>query len=236
MLPKKPDRDKTYWKITNDEENHRGLQYKTGLIIDPKPFNDDPTLSCVLGGIYFTTKEYIHRFLPFGTNLRPVKIPKDARVVLDLKGDKYRADKLVFREKKNLDYYFDHLFDKETFPKKDYWYLMKHCSDHFDKWFDKETFPREDYNFIVIYCSKHFDKWFDKKIFPKKDYQYLAEYCSNHFDIWFDKKTFPKKDYWSLAKNCQDNFSKWFDRKTFPEKYHWYLERYCKEYKHIWEE
>ena len=28
-----------YYKILNESENHQGLQYKTGLNIDPKPFN-----------------------------------------------------------------------------------------------------------------------------------------------------------------------------------------------------
>jgi len=184
MLPKKPDRSKTYWKVTNDEENHHRLQYKTDLVIDHKPFNDDPDESCVEGGIYFTTKEYIHRFFWIGTNLRPVKIPKDARVVLDLKGDKYRADKIILGEKKDLNYYFDHLFDRKTFLKKDYWYLAEYCPKHFDKWFDKKIFPKEDYWYLIKYCSKHFDKWFDKKTFPKEDYWYLEKHCKKYKHIW----------------------------------------------------
>ena len=207
MLPKEPDRDKTYWKITNDEENHRGLQYKTGLIIDPKPFNDDPTLSCVLGGIYFTTKEYIHRFFWIGTNLRPVKIPKDARVVLDLKGDKYRADKIILGEKKDLDYYFDHWFDKKTFPKKEYWYLAKYCSGYFSEWFDKNTFPIRYYSYLAIHCSEHFDEWFDENTFLKSHYKYLAEGCSDHFDKWFDENTFPEKYKVVLRDYCPEHYN-----------------------------
>jgi len=140
MLPKKPDRRKTHWKVTNESEYHYGLQYKTGLVVDPKPFNDDPTLSCVEGGIYFTTKEYIHKFFWIGTNLRPVKIPKDARVVLDPNNDKYRADKVILGEKKDLNYYFDHLFDRKTFPIDEYKYLIKHCNKYFNKWFDIEMY------------------------------------------------------------------------------------------------
>jgi len=187
MLPKEPDRDKTYWKVTNDKECHYGLQYRTGLIVDPKPFNDNPNESCVEGGIYFTTKEYIHRFFWIGTNLRQIKIPKNASVVLNLEGDKYRADKVILGEKRDLEYYFDHLFNKKTFPVDDYGYLIKHCKKYFDKWFDKKILPKIYYRYLAIYYSDHFDKWFDRNIFPKEYYWYLARFCEKHFNKWFDK-------------------------------------------------
>jgi len=37
--------------------------------------------------------------------------------------------------------------------------MAEYCSKHFDKWFDKEIFPRKDYYYLEKYCSKHFDKW-----------------------------------------------------------------------------
>ena len=46
-----------YLKITNKEENHYGLGYHDGLVEDIIPFQ--PEGSCVPGGIYFTTPEYI---------------------------------------------------------------------------------------------------------------------------------------------------------------------------------
>ena len=187
MLPTTCDRSKTYYKITNEKECHYGLQYHTGLIIDPKPFDSDPTHSCVEGGIYFTTKEYLHRFFSYGCWIRPVKVPEDAKVIRDSSGNKYRADKLIFLERKEFEFYFDNIFDKEIFPRKDYYYLAMHCQEHLDKWFDKETFPRENYRYMAEYCSKHFDKWFDKEIFPRKDYYYLAMHCSEHFDKWASK-------------------------------------------------
>jgi len=235
MLPEKPDRRKTYWKVTNDKECHYGLQYRTGLVIDPVPFNNNPNESCVGGGIYFTTKEFVHRFFQIGTNLRPVKIPKDARVILDPEGDKYRADRVILREKEDLDYYFDHLFDRKTFPIDEYWHLAVYCQKYFDKWFDKKSFPKKYYRYLADYCHEHFDKWFDKNIFPEKDYWYIAKYCSKYFNKWFDKKMFPKEDYLYLVEYCPEHFDKWFDKKTFPKEDYWALERYCKEYKHIWE-
>ncbi len=178
MLPMKCDRRKTYYKITNKEECHNGLQYHDGLIIDPKPFDDDPTHSCVKGGIYFTTKEHLHKFFKHGCWIRPVKIPKDAKVIRDPSNNKYRANKLFFLSRKDFRFYFDNLFDKKTFPKEDYYFLAMYNSEHFDIWFDKELFPHDDYYYLARYCSEYFHKWFDKETFPKEDYRYLTRYCS----------------------------------------------------------
>ena len=159
MLPKIPDRRKIYYKITNKEENHHGLQYHDGLIIDPIKFDDDPKKSCVEGGIYFTTKERLHEFFGHGCWIRPVKIPSNAKVVLDPIGDKYRADKLFFKPRKNFDFYFDKWFDRKTFPKIDYCYLAKYCSKYFNIWFDKTTFPKNDYWSLAKFCSKYRHIW-----------------------------------------------------------------------------
>ena len=170
MLPKIPDRRKIYYKVTNQKENHHGLQYHDGLIIDHEKFNGNPKNSCVKGGIYFTTKEYLHKFFKYGCWIRPIKIPLNAKVILDSTGNKYRANKLFFKPRKSFSFYFNKLFNKKTFPREYYWYL-------------------------AIYYSKYIDMWFNKEIFPKEHYWYLAEYCSKYFDVWFNKKTFPKKEY-----------------------------------------
>jgi hypothetical protein len=260
LLPKSPNISETYYKITNQEESHNDLQYRDGLIIDPVEFNDDPRKSCVPGGIYFTTAEHLPKFLNYGIWIRPVTIPKDASVVLDPEGDKYRADKLFFHPRKNIDFYFDKLFDKKTFledyyrylaeycldkfdiwfdkktfPIGGYWYLAEYCLDKFDIWFDKKTFPIGGYWCLAEYCSDKFDVWFDKKTFPIKDYYYLAIYCSDKFDIWFDKKTFPIENYRHLAIYCSNKFNIWFDKETYQKEDYYYLARYCSDKKHIWD-
>jgi uncharacterized protein (DUF3820 family) len=179
------------------------------LIIDPVEFNDDPEKSCVPGGIYFTTAGYLPRFFKYGIWIRPVTIPEKARVILDPEGDKYRADKLFFHQRKSIDFYIEKLFDKKTFPIENYRYLVIYCSDKFDIWFDKETFPEYQYPYLAEHCSNKFDVWFDKEIYPIGSYWYLAIYCSDKFDIWFDKKTFPIKDYYYLAKYCSDKKHIW---------------------------
>jgi hypothetical protein len=89
-----------YLKITNAKENHFGLQYHDGLNIDPLPFAKEG--SCCTGGIYFTTPEYICRFLYVGIYIREVIVPEDAEMVLDPQGDKWRASKVTLFPRKDL--------------------------------------------------------------------------------------------------------------------------------------
>jgi hypothetical protein len=89
-----------YLKITNLEENHHGLQYHYGLIIDPIPFKRKG--SCVSGGIYFTTPEFICSFIYYGPWVREVTIPEDAEMVQDPEGDKWRASKVILSSRKDL--------------------------------------------------------------------------------------------------------------------------------------
>ena len=156
-LPRVPNRSETYYKITNEKECHYDLQYHDGLIVDTKSFDDNPKHSCAVGGIYFTTKEHIHKFFEYGKWIRPVTIPEDARVIFDPEGDKYRADRLFFHSRENIEFYFTDLFDKKTFPKQGYHFLTEHCSEHFDIWFNKKTFPGRYYWRLVTYCSKYFN-------------------------------------------------------------------------------
>ncbi len=59
----------TYYKITNENENHNGYQYIDGLNILNEQFNDDMNDSCGKGGLYFTNDENIIDFLSYGVNL-----------------------------------------------------------------------------------------------------------------------------------------------------------------------
>ena len=183
-LPEIPDRRKTYYKMMKETECHNGLQYCDGLIIDPKEFNNNKHASCVEGGIYFTTEKYIHKFFCYGRIIRPITIPSDAKVLLDPEGDKYRTDRLFFHPKKDMDFYFDSLFDKRTFPKEEFSYLARYCPDYFDKWFDKKTFPKYEHYYLATHCPDHFRKWFDKEIFPKNEYWRLEKYCQKYGHIW----------------------------------------------------
>lgn len=184
VLLKTFDWTKTYLKVTNKEECHHNLQYREGLIVDPIPFNSNPKECCCKGGIYFTTPEYIHRFFWIGSWIRKITVPEDAKVVMDIFKDKFRADKVILGERYNFGWYFDNYYDKKVFLEEDYLYLIEFCSKYFNKWFNKKTFPKKDCWQLAKYCPEHFKKWFNVKSFPEKDWWYLAKYCSNYKQIW----------------------------------------------------
>ena len=96
---KKFNRKQVYYKITNETENHHGLQYHTGRVVDIIPFNDNPEKSCVPGGIYFTDKDHILNFGSYGPWVRPLTIPEGVEVILDHEGDKFRAHEVDMLER-----------------------------------------------------------------------------------------------------------------------------------------
>ena len=91
----------TYYKITNQEENHNGFQYQDGLNVLIEPFN--MTGSCVAGGLYFTTKEHIHKFYSYGVNIREIEIPEsDPDFLMVQYENKWRANKIILGKKYSL--------------------------------------------------------------------------------------------------------------------------------------
>jgi ankyrin repeat protein len=87
-----------YFKITNEEENHHGLQYRDGLVKDNLPFAREG--SCVPGGIYFTDLKFIPFYFTYGVYIREVTVPPDAEFVKD--NDKYRASKVILGPRRHL--------------------------------------------------------------------------------------------------------------------------------------
>ena len=89
-----------FYKITNESENHNGLQYKAGLNIDIKPFN--PSGNCSPGGIYFA-REDILAFLDYGCFIREVEIPSDAQVYENPGNPKkWKADKVILKRRRKI--------------------------------------------------------------------------------------------------------------------------------------
>jgi hypothetical protein len=227
--------NQTYYKITNKRENHRDFQYKDGLNIDIIPFNDNPNESCVPGGLYFTSLEHIIEFFNYGRWIREVKIPKDAKVIKDPDGNKWRADKIILGRKYSFEEYFEELWNPDKFNWDWSEYLAKYYSDHFDKWWNPERFDWKWSRYLAIYCSDHFDKWWNPEKFDWKWSRYLAIYCSDHFDKWWnpDKFNWDWSEY--LAKYYSEHFDKWWNPEKFDWYYSYYLAKYCSDYKHIWE-
>ena len=99
----------TYYRCNNANELHHGLQYKTGYIIDHLPFNDNPTASCVPGGLYFTDIEHIGAFIKADGHIRPVKIKKEIKVILDPDNDKFRAHEFEMLDEISLKELFNRM-------------------------------------------------------------------------------------------------------------------------------
>jgi tRNA threonylcarbamoyladenosine modification (KEOPS) complex Pcc1 subunit len=90
----------TYYKITNESENHNNLQYQDGLVEDIIPFAQEG--SCCEGGIYFSDEKNILEFLDYGVFIRRVEIPNDSQMVKDPEGGKWRASKVFLHPRKDL--------------------------------------------------------------------------------------------------------------------------------------
>ena len=71
----------TFYKFTNNEENHYGYQYIDGLNIDTNEF-DINRGDCSKGGLYFTSEKYIIEWINGNKYVRIVTIPDDARVYI----------------------------------------------------------------------------------------------------------------------------------------------------------
>jgi len=89
-----------YYKITNEKENHHGLQYKTGLNEDPVPWN--PNGNCQAGGIYFASKDILV-FLSYGIWIREVVIPQGVPVYRDFgRSEKFKAPKVLLKRRRKI--------------------------------------------------------------------------------------------------------------------------------------
>jgi len=90
-----------FYKITNEDEYHKGMKYTTGLNVDVLPFN--PSGDCEPGGIYFS-REDILAFFGYGPWIREVTLPPDAQVYENPGSPKkWKADKVVLGERRRID-------------------------------------------------------------------------------------------------------------------------------------
>jgi len=87
-----------FWKITNDQENHNGMQYHDGLNEDILEFN--PSGDCDPGGIYFASKDILE-FLDYGPWIREVTLPENEEVYENPGTPvKYKAHRVILGERK----------------------------------------------------------------------------------------------------------------------------------------
>ena len=95
-----------FFKVTNKEEVHYGMKYKTGLNVDVIPFS--PWGVCRPGGLYFVHYDGLENVPLNGTPhaywIREVKFPPDVNIYQE-KG-KYKADKIILEERELLSDFF----------------------------------------------------------------------------------------------------------------------------------
>lgn len=90
---------RVFVRLTVENENHNGFQYKTGLNVDHLPFN--PNSACEPGGLYFCDFMNFAIFIDYNDknckNLRYVTIPDNANIYIEsLWGIiKYKTDRFI---------------------------------------------------------------------------------------------------------------------------------------------
>lgn len=92
-----------YYKVTNQDECHYGMQYRDGLNVDIRPFAKEG--SCVPGGLYFTNAANIRNYYDYGAWVREVHLPTHIpgfQMVEDPEGDKWRASCIVLGKRISL--------------------------------------------------------------------------------------------------------------------------------------
>jgi hypothetical protein len=87
-----------YWKITNEEENHNGMQYQDGWNTDIQEFNSSPECG---GGLFFASRDILG-FLGYGCYVREVTFEETEEVIeINSYGlQKFKAHKIHLGERR----------------------------------------------------------------------------------------------------------------------------------------
>jgi len=87
------------YKLTAYNENHNGLQFKTGINVDRVEFN--PNDECLPGGIYFIEENEIYKWLAYKGKFmhycRKVVLLDDSKIYIER--NKFKADKIKLEER-----------------------------------------------------------------------------------------------------------------------------------------
>jgi hypothetical protein len=87
-----------YWKITNEEENHKGMQYRDGWNTDINEFSSNPYCG---GGLSFASRDILG-FLDYGCYVREVTFEETEQVIeVNSNGlQKFKAHKIHLGERR----------------------------------------------------------------------------------------------------------------------------------------
>jgi len=97
--------NKKFYKFTNYEELHHGLQYNSGVNVDPIPFN--PSGECSEGGMYFFEQSQLLHY-PSYVQMRDVWWIREVILLPTSKvykeQNKYKTNTFFLKERKRFDY------------------------------------------------------------------------------------------------------------------------------------
>nr|AEX62656.1 putative ankyrin repeat protein [Moumouvirus Monve] len=140
-----------YFKIINEEWNHHGFHYKLGTNVLLESFNEDESVLCGPGGLYFINFDKIKNYYSFGTNLAVISLPEnDPDLKILFLDEKMRANKI------NIDQVFS-LFDINT-------YLKFGLNIRHNKYIIYFAVKYKNYNFLNWWLNSGITLYYDKNI------------------------------------------------------------------------
>jgi len=90
--------DGEFYRLTNEEEYHRNLQYKTGINTDILPFN--PSGECNPGGMYFFYINQIEEYksyCPYAFYIRKVSFTPESRIYIEQ--NKFKTNEFILGDR-----------------------------------------------------------------------------------------------------------------------------------------
>lgn len=185
-----------YFKITNIIENHHGVQYHDGIVLNINPqihtttpieFNSTPIVG---DGIHFSDKDNIHYFYNYGVWIRRIKpLGKD---IIEINDPTISIGKIYKAEKIEMDKRY-HLADPKTWkildipPPSIRWASCKGFVEVVKYWIKKrpDDISDEDIGKTIDYASQNnhtdiLDFLFDVLPIDKLNYsEYSMDYASH---------------------------------------------------------
>jgi hypothetical protein len=175
---------KSFYKFINYEKTHYDYEYKQGLNIDTHNFN--PTNNCSEGGLYFTTIDYIFKFMHYGNYFSEIMIPDDARCYIE--NNKIKADKIIvlsFIKINELDKLYDINFCTKAVKQNGC--AIKHMPEEFKNNFELAMCAVKKNEYLIKDVSDELKNNFEFVMCAVKQNGYAIKYVSeelkNNFEL-----------------------------------------------------
>jgi len=108
--------DGEFYRLSNEDEHHYGMKYKTGVNTDILPFN--PTWECSDGGMYFFHVSQLHMYQKYCSNVKYIrKVTFTGKSKIYVEKNKFKTNKFVLgdREVFNTDLHIGKYLNEKGF-------------------------------------------------------------------------------------------------------------------------